>query len=149
MSEKKQGFWGRISNFISKLTKLVRTLFSVVFLIFFIIIISGMFADDLQPMPDQGALYLAPSGILVDQRSYIAPLDRFLSADNPINSETVVRDIIEALDSAGSDDRISHLILDTSYLEGAGIAKLEEISTALLNFKQSNKICIDISFYNY
>ena len=77
MSEKKQGFWGRISNFISKLTKLVRTLFSVVFLIFFIIIISGMFADDLQPMPDQGALYLAPSGILVDQRSYIAPLDRF------------------------------------------------------------------------
>ena len=98
-----------------------------------------MFADDLQPMPDQGALYLAPSGILVDQRSYIAPLDRFLSADNPVNSETVVRDIIEALDSAGSDDRISHLILDTSYLEGAGIAKLEEISTALLNFKQSNK----------
>ena len=145
MSEKKQGFWGRISNFISKLTKLVRTLFSVVFLIFFIIIISGMFADDLQPMPDQGALYLAPSGILVDQRSYIAPLDRFLSADNPINSETVVRDIIEALDSAGSDDRISHLILDTSYLEGAGIAKLEEISTALLNFKQSNKPIIAVA----
>lgn len=145
MSEKKQGFWGRISNFISKLTKLVRTLFSVVFLIFFIIIISGMFADDLQPMPDQGALYLAPSGILVDQRSYIAPLDRFLSADNPVNSETVVRDIIEALDSAGSDDRISHLILDTSYLEGAGIAKLEEISTALLNFKQSNKPIIAVA----
>lgn len=145
MSEKKQGFWRRISNFISKLTKLVRTLFSVVFLIFFIIIISGMFADDLQPMPDQGALYLAPSGILVDQRSYIAPLDRFLSADNPVNSETVVRDIIEALDSAGSDDRISHLILDTSYLEGAGIAKLEEISTALLNFKQSNKPIIAVA----
>lgn len=124
---------------------LVRTLISVVFLVFFIILISGIFTDGLEPMPDRGALYLAPSGILVDQRSYITPLDRFLAAQNPADSETVVRDIIEALNRAGHDDRISHLILDTSYLEGAGIAKLEEISTALIDFKQSGKPIIAVA----
>ena len=145
MSDKKLGLWGRISKFISKLTRLVRTLISVVFLGFFILVISGMFADDLQPMPDRGALYLAPSGILVDQRSYIPPLDLLLSAQNPLDAETVVGDIIEALHSARSDDRISHLVLDTSYLEGAGIAKLEEISTALIDFKQSGKPIIAVA----
>lgn len=145
MSDKKLGLWGRISKFISKLTRLVRTLISVVFLGFFILVISGMFADDLQPMPDRGALYLAPSGILVDQRSYIPPLDRLLSAQNPLDAETVVGDIIEALHSARSDNRISHLVLDTSYLEGAGIAKLEEISGALMSFKQSGKPVIAVA----
>lgn len=145
MRQQKPSLWRRVANFIGKLTGIVRTLISLIFLAFVVLIISGMFAEDLQPMPDKGALYLAPSGSLVDQRAYMPPLDQLVSGQNPSDSETLVRDVIKAIDSASNDNRITHLILDTSYMQGGGIAKLEEISTALIKFKQSEKPIIAIA----
>ena len=78
MSEK-IGFIRRFFRFIGKVVNVIRHLISLLFVVFFIIIIGGMFADDIQPIPDKGALYLAPSGVLVDQRSYIDPLAQALS----------------------------------------------------------------------
>ena len=74
-----------------------------------------MFADDIQPMPDKGALYLAPSGVLVDQRSYIDPFAQALSQSDHRDAETLVRDIVDALDYAQYDERITHILLDTNY----------------------------------
>ena len=62
-----------------------------------------------------------------------------------MESETLVRDIIEALDAAASDSRITHLLLDTDYMAGAGLSKLEEISSALVRFKQSGKPIIAVA----
>ena len=145
MAHKQPGVISRVFTFLGKIINVFQTLIGVVFIGFFILIIGGMFADDLQPMPDRGALYLAPTGILVDQKSYIYPLDQLLSDSHALDSETLVRDIIEALDRAGTDQRITHLVLDTDYLEGAGIAKLEEISAALMRFKQTDKPIIAVA----
>ena len=68
IDENKPGFFRRIANLFGKMIRVVRALVSFVFIAFLVLIISGMFADDLQPIPDQGALYLAPNGLLVDQR---------------------------------------------------------------------------------
>ena len=143
MSEK-IGFIRRFFRFIGKVVNVIRHLISLLFVVFFIIIIGGMFADDIQPIPDKGALYLAPSGVLVDQRSYIDPLAQALSQSDHRDAETLVRDIVDALDYAQYDARITHILLDTNYLTGGGIAKLEEISGALQRFKQSGKEIIAI-----
>ena len=117
---------------------------SLVVVLFFIAIVAGMFVDDLQPMPERGALYLAPSGTLVDQRSYIDPVSEIFSQPGQRDTETLVRDIVQALDHAQYDERITHVLLDTNYMAGGSIAKLEEISGALQRFKQSGKPIIAI-----
>lgn len=143
MSEK-IGFIRRFFRFIGKIVNVIRHLISLLFVVFFILIIGGMFADDIQPIPDKGALYLAPSGVLVDQRSYIDPIAQALSQTDQRDAETLVRDIVDALDYAQYDARITHVLLDTDYLTGGGIAKLEEISGALQRFKKSGKPIIAI-----
>ena len=93
---------------------------------------------------DPRALYLAPSVVLVDQRTYVDPFTQALSQPNHRDAETLVRDVVEALDQAQYDQRITHVLLDTNYLAGGGIAKLEEISGAMQRFKQSGKPIIAI-----
>ena len=144
IDEEKPGFFRRITNFFRKLVRAVRAFISFMFIAILILVIGGMFTDDLQPIPNKGALYLAPNGLLVDQRSYI-PLDQLLSGQNAYATETLVREVIEVLQKARTDNRITHLILDTSYMEGGGIAKLEEISDALINFKDSGKPIIALA----
>ena len=143
MSEKK-GFIRRFFHFIGKIVNVIRHLISLLFLVFFLVIIGGMFAGDIQPIPDKGALYLAPSGLLVDQRSYVDPFTQVFSQTDQRAAETLVRDIVDALDYAQYDKRITHILLDTNYLTGGGIAKLEEISSALQRFKKSGKRIIAI-----
>jgi protease-4 len=137
------GIIRRIFRFIGSIISGIRTLLGVVIFGFVLIAIAGMFVDDLQPIPDKGALYLAPTGFLVDQKAYADPLEKILSQG--MESETLVRDVVEAVDAAASDSRITHLLLDTDYMTGAGLSKLEEISSALLRFKESGKPIIAVA----
>ena len=94
--DKERGIFRRIFGFIGAVVNGVRTLVGLVFLGFLLLILTGLFAEDIQPMPESGALYLAPSGILVDQKTYIDPLGEILSEGSQRDSETLVRDIVEA-----------------------------------------------------
>ncbi|UVW34731.1 signal peptide peptidase SppA [SAR92 clade bacterium H455] len=144
MSEKKPGLIRRIFRFIGSVVSAIRYMISLVVVLFFIAIIGGMFVDDIQPMPERGALYLAPSGTLVDQRSYIDPVSEIFAQPGQRDTETLVRDIVQALDHAQYDERITHVLLDTNYMAGGSIAKLEEISGALQRFKRSGKPIVAI-----
>ena len=144
MSEKKPGIIRRFFRFIGSIVTGIRYLVSLLFVGLFLMLIVGMFAEDIQPIPDKGALYLAPSGVLVDQKTYTDPFDQILMGNSQSDSETLVRDVIEALDTARIDSRITHLLLDTDYMAGGGISKLEEISSALLRFKKSGKPIIAV-----
>lgn len=137
------GIIRRIFRFFGSIISAIRTLLGVVIFGFVLFAIAGMFADDLQPIPEKGALYLAPTGFLVDQKTYADPLEQILSQS--MESETLVREIVEALDAAASDSRITHLLLDTDYIAGAGLTKLEEISAAMRRFKESGKPIIAVA----
>ena len=144
-ANKKQGMLRRLFGFIGTVVNGIRTLIGVVFIGFLLLMLTGLFADDIQPMPDSGALYLAPSGVLVDQKTTIDPLSEILSETSQQDSETLVRDIVEAVNAAANDRRITHLVLDTDYMAGASLSKLEEISVALLQFKKSGKPIIAVA----
>jgi len=135
----------RLLGYISKIFKAFKVMLSIIFFTIFALFLIGIFSNQLPPIPEKGALYLAPSGVLVDQKSYIYPLDSLFADQTMSNQETLVRDIIESIDSAAYDSRITHLVMVTDFLESASLAKLEEISQALMRFKSKGKPIIAVA----
>jgi len=134
MTEKKPALFKRAFRVLGSIFTTIRNIFSFLIFGFFILAIGGMFGENLQAIPEKGALYLAPQGFLVDQKTYKDPFNQILFQDNQQNSETLVRDVVEAIDTALDDERITHLLLDTDYMAGGSLSKLEEIGSALKRF---------------
>lgn len=126
-------------------TTLRNTLANIIFIIILLLIIAAISGKGTLPLPDSFALRLAPTGILVDQRSYIDPTSILLSDEDPQENETLVSDIVEAINNAATDKRVTVMILEPGHLLGGGISKLNEIGQALENFKAAGKKIIAVS----
>lgn len=138
--QKKPGLLRRsIGALWGLLTWLRTTTFNILFLIVILAIIASLASEETAVMPESTALRIAPSGFLVDQRSYVDPVTQFLEQSSPEDAETLVRDLTTSLKRAAEDDRITALVLDLSNLFGGGISKLEEIGQALQTFKATGK----------
>lgn len=141
------------SNFISRffralwrsITWLRIGLANLLFLAIVVIIVIALLPEQRPALPEQAALRLAPSGFLVDQRTYVDPISQLLGDDDWQDAETVVRDLVTIINTAAGDSRITALVLDLNQLIGGGISKLEEVGQALQAFKDSGKPVIAIS----
>ncbi len=120
---------------------LMNTLFIVLIIVFVIAI--GSSAP--KPLPETFALRLAPTGLLVDQRSYIDPTSLLLSDEDPEENETLVSDLVEAINKAAKDKRVTLLVLEPGRLLGGGVSKMNDIGQALENFKNAGKKIIAVS----
>jgi protease-4 len=79
---------------------------------------------------------VSPSGSLVEQRSE-GLLGNLLDED--VTGETVLQDVIDAIDAARSDERIVGMHLDVSKLQSASLSKLQDVGAALRRFRESGK----------
>lgn len=134
---------GPFSRFLfglwSLLTWIRVAVFNLIFLFIVLVIIVALGAQKTPVLPAEFALRVAPSGMLVDQRSYVDPVSLLLSDVSPEESETLVRDLVEAINFAAEDERVTTLVLELDYLLVGGISKLQEIGQALEHFKASGK----------
>src|SRR6202789_1049695 len=90
-------------------------------------------------VPKTHALVIAPEGELVEQLSS-DPLRRaFGQASGGPAPETLLRDVIDAIEAAKSDERIKLIVLDLGNLESSGLSKLQEIGAALRDFRGAGK----------
>ena len=90
-------------------------------------------------VPRSAALVIAPEGELVEQLSS-DPLRRaFGQASGGPAPETLLRDVIDAIEAAKSDSRIKIIVLDLTNLDTSGLSKLQEIGTALRGFRDAGK----------
>ena len=107
----------------------------VVFMVFF-----GALSGGMPPaLPDKAALVIRPNGFLVEQLEG-DPLDRALAElAGDGRPQTLVRDIVDALDFAKDDDRIGLLFLDLSNVLGGGLSKLQHVAAAIEDFKSTGK----------
>ncbi|MBR9908887.1 MAG: signal peptide peptidase SppA [Gammaproteobacteria bacterium] len=112
---------------------------NLIFILLIIIVIAALYPEEERQMPTSIALRVAPSGFLVDQYSYIDPLTQIMRPAEDQQVETRVRDLVEAINSAASDQRITALVLELGELYGGGLSKLQEVGTALAAFKRSGK----------
>jgi protease-4 len=126
------GFWKLI-------TWLRMATFNLLFLLILFVVLGTVFAPKHLPVPQEGPLLLTPSGFLVDQKAYKSPTMLLMEPSDEMPAETVVRDLVNAIQVAATDPNVSALILDLSHLMGGALSKLEEVGQALQIFKASGK----------
>jgi len=143
MSEK-PGLIRRFFRFIGGLLSAVRSLINLIFILVVVVVVLSFFQDDVQPLPEKAALRVAPGGFLVEQKTYVDPLTQMLEQSSSADAETLTHDLIEAINHAANDSRITSLVLELDHLLGGGISKLEDIGGALARFKDSGKPIIAV-----
>lgn len=129
-------FFGAIGGAITWLRRLVTNLIFLLLLLFVGIAIFGK--EDRLTVPQGAALRVAPNGTLVDELSARGGVPVFLGG-RAAAPETRVKDLVDAIDNAAGDRRISSLVLELDNLSGASLSKLEEVGAALQRFKAAGK----------
>ena len=127
--------WGG-ADAVRKVLHLILLL--VIFMVFF-----GALSGGVPPaLPDKAALVIQPNGFLVEQLEG-DPLDRALAElAGDGKPQTLVQDIVEALDYAKDDDRIELVFLELSSVLGGGLSKLQHVAAAIEDFKASGKTVV-------
>jgi len=125
------------------LTFFRRLVANVAFIALVVLLLSLALGEKGAKIPESAVLVLAPAGVIVEQRSESLLSSELLGED--VTAETVLQDIIDALDHASQDPRIKAVFLDLSKLQGAGFSKLQDIGTALKRFRESGKPVIAAS----
>lgn len=110
---------------------------NLIFLVLLILFLSVIFYDSKEDLPDQAALNLSLQGDIVIQKTATVFSGQFFGEST--REETLLKDIIDAIEHAATDDRIQALVLDTRKMRAVGISKLQYIGEALKQFKENGK----------
>ena len=113
-------------------------------LIFFGLIIAlivTLSSEETLKVEDGSALVLNLSGTIVDQKRRVDPIEAAMKSGSAKDGsgEILLSDVIDVVNNASSDARISQLVLDLGQLRGTGMSKLQSIGDALNNFKETGK----------
>ena len=104
-----------------------------------IAVLVAVFVDDAPDIADTTALVVEPQGRLVEQLT-AKNFDELLNeAGGAANPETLLKDVIDAIDTARTDDRIQVLVMNLSSFTGARLTKIQDLSKAITEFKTSGK----------
>jgi protease-4 len=119
---------------------IINLLFFGVLFVLLLLLTAGVAGSRLErTVQDNSVLVLKPRGQLVEQYS-IDPLQRTLaglSGEEP--KQVQLRDLVDAIDAAAKDKRISRILLLPDELQGGGFAALREVGAALDRFRAVGK----------
>ncbi len=113
---------------------------------FFLFVIGLLFfafnqSGDQPALPNEAALVLDLSGPIVEQRTYVNPIDQLASnaLGQPPVQENVLFDIVDTIRAASTDNRITGLVLNLKGMSETSLTKMRYIAKALEEFKQAGK----------
>ncbi len=129
------------------ITTLRLALSNILFLLMLGIIYFVYFGGTPESLPGQAALLLAPAGSIVDQKTNVEPLQALFGDPAPEDREVLLRDVIEAIETAKDDPKINSMVLQLDKLASVGISKTQEIVRAIEAFKESGKPVVAVADY--
>lgn len=112
---------------------------ALLFLLLFFVVLFGALSS--RPGPGavrDGALLLRINGAVVEEPQVLDPISQLLSQQAPMG-EYRARDIVTALRSAATDDRIKAVVLDLDRFTGGGQVHLQDIGEALDKVRAAKK----------
>ena len=122
--------------------------FNLLFLFLAMGLLAILFSNDDPKIAKTTALVIEPKGKLVEQLTAQTVGSLIDQAGGAESLETLLKDVIDAIDVAKDDDRVQLLVLDLNSFSGAGLTKLQDMAEAITNFKTSGKKVIAIAdFY--
>jgi protease IV len=128
-------FFGLVWDILEGLRKVLHLLLMLVIFGFLL----AALHSSIPSVPKSAALVIAPEGDLVEQLA-IDPLRRAVGeASGTTASETLLKDVIEAIQAAKTDPRIKLIVLDVDSMSAGGLSKLQEIGAAIRDFRSSGK----------
>jgi len=133
-----RGLWGAVDT-----TR--RLMVNLLFLVIVILLLAAAFSTSKPEIANKTALVIAPEGVLVEQlaaKTFEQMLDE---ATGEAPAETLLKDVIDAIDAGRDDDRVQALVLNLSSFTGARLTKLQDVGEAITNFKTSGKKVIAIA----
>jgi protease-4 len=134
-----------LAGFWKTLTFLRNAVLNLAFVALVVFALILVFSGRGAKLPQKAALVLSPSGTIVEQRSESLLSSSLLDEDSA--AETLLQDIIDAIDHAAGDPHIQAIYLDVSKLNYAGLSKLQDIGAALKRFRASGKVIIAAADY--
>jgi len=129
---------GRVLATAWKLISFLRRLaVNVAFIAVIVFLLALILIGRRDRLPDSAVLVLSPAGVIVEQRSEGILSNELFGED--LAAETVLQDIVDALELSKEDTRIKAVLLDLRNLRSAGLTKLQDVGAALTRFRQSGK----------
>ena len=112
---------------------------NLLFLFIVIAVFALAFTSDEPDIADTTALVIAPEGYLVEQLT-AKSIDQLIDeAQGNTIPETLLKDVLDAIEAAKDDERVEVLVLDLSAFSGGRLTKLQDVAKALEDFRSSGK----------
>ena len=125
----------------------LRKVLHLILLVILFAAVIGALQTSIPIVPRHAALLLNPQGRIVEQLSG-DPIERAIAdAAGEGEPETLLRDVVDAIDAARDDKRIQLMVLDVSQMSGAGLSKLQEIGAAMRAFREGGKKIVAVGEY--
>ncbi|MBL4801007.1 MAG: signal peptide peptidase SppA [Emcibacter sp.] len=124
-------FW----QYFRKFQSAVGTLLFMALVIFIVV---SVFKGDTITIPKQGALVVSLDGAIQEQKIYNQSPMAAVSGGG-LKRQTILRDVIKAIDLAAKDDKISMMVVNTRSMAGGLPSKLHYIGQAMTRFRESGK----------
>lgn len=128
---------------------------NIVFLViaFFIIAAIGASSNTPVVVEDNSVLQLKLVGSIVEQKKFVDPYSEIVMGavgNDGQPPEILLTDILEAIEAAETDNRITAIMLDLHGLIGGGLSKLEEVGNALTKYKENtgNPVIVYGDYYS-
>ncbi|MGP1283814.1 MAG: signal peptide peptidase SppA [Parasphingopyxis sp.] len=106
-------------------------------LLFFGLLYALLTASPNPVVPGEGALHLDLEGVLVEQPEEVSPL-ALLTSGEPVRQHRL-RDIVQALETAATDDRVTAVALDLDGFLGGGQTATARVADAIQTVRDAEK----------
>lgn len=138
---------GRVFGYAWRVLDGVRRVVHLVLMLLVLLGVVLVLAQRPGQLPDAFVLVLNPQGVLVEQYAG-EPLERALEAARGLAADQVlVSDLVELIDDAAGDARVTALHLELDGFQGGSLDKLERVSMALDRFRETGKPVIASGAY--
>ena len=128
-----------LSGLWNGVTRVRTALANVLFLAIIIALVFAFRGAAPPPLPEKAALLLNPTGTVVEEKTYIEPFALLFREPLPQEREVLLADIIEAIELAADDPRITSLVMSLDDLLVLDSRKAAEIAGAIAEFRASGK----------
>ena len=106
-------------------------------LLFFGLLYAVLTSSPNPVVPGEGALHLDLDGVIVEQPENINPFDALTGAETVTQHR--LRDIVQALETAATDDRVTAVALDLDGFLGGGQTTIARVADAIQTVRDADK----------